>query len=553
MEKRCRGSIEGLEAAMAGTDGFLEGAGPGEGPDTPARLDGAEAPEQEAPPVNPGEEAPPWGTPPAWAAPPYAGTPPAWAAPPHAAGPPSWGAPPWTAPPHAAAPPAWAPPPPPGTAWGVGGGWGPPPALAVVPPSSQAPVVEASGGSSWLRLVLAAMLVVVAIGAGVGIGHLVWPSSSTSAATEPSQTVPGGLGAGTLPSSGGSFFGQIPFGSGGSFIGQIPFGSGGSSAGTEGRGGPSNVAAIAAKVDPALVDINSTFSYQAAAGSGTGIVLTSSGEVLTNNHVIDGATRISVTDVGNGKTYSATVVGYDSTHDIAVIQLEGASGLATAKFGNSSTLSVGEPVVAIGNAGGVGGTPTAAGGSITALGQAITASDSLDGTSEHLKGLIQVNADVQPGDSGGSLVTSSGEVIGMDTAGSQNFTFQSSSTSGFAIPINQVLATAKAVEAGHGSSIIHVGATAFLGVLVSTAQETTGSNTQGATVAGVVSGAAAAKAGLSPGDVITSFDGKAVTSPTALSKLLIPLHPGARVPITWVGTSGASQSATVILGSGPPA
>ncbi|MHB1508950.1 MAG: S1C family serine protease [Acidimicrobiales bacterium] len=390
-------------------------------------------------------------------------------------------------------------------------------------------------------MALAAMLVVVAIGAGVGIGHLMWPSSSTNASTEPSQTVPGGLGTGTLPTSGGSFFGQTPFG------------SGNSPGATRGSGGPSDTAAIAAKADSGLVDINSTFSYQAAAGSGTGIVVTSSGEVLTNNHVVDGATRISVTDIGNGQTYAATVVGYDSTHDIAVIQMKGASGLPTAKFGNSSTLSVSEPVVAIGNAGGVGGTPTAAGGSITALSQAVTASDSLDGTSEHLKGLIRVNADVQPGDSGGSLVNSSGEVIGMDTAGSETFSFQSSSTSGFAIPINQVLTTAKEIEAGHGSSIVHVGSTAFLGVLVSTSQGSTGSSAQGATVAGLVSGGAAAKAGLVKGDVITSFDGRSISSPTALSGLLVPLHPGDRVPMTWVGTSGASQSATVILGSGPPA
>ena len=158
--------------------------------------------------------------------------------------------------------------------------------------------------------------------------------------------------------------------------------------------------AIAAKVSPALVDINSIFSYQSAQGAGTGIVLTSNGEILTNNHVIDGATKISVTDIGNGKTYNAAVVGYDSTHDIAVLQLQGASGLKTATLGDSSKAAVGESVVAIGNAGGTGGTPSNAGGSIVALNQSITASDSLDGASEQLSGLIQVNAGIQPGDSG---------------------------------------------------------------------------------------------------------------------------------------------------------
>ncbi len=169
---------------------------------------------------------------------------------------------------------------------------------------------------------------------------------------------------------------------------------------------------------PGLVDVNSTLGYEGASGAGTGIVLTSTGEILTNNHVIDGATSISVTDVGNGKTYKATVVGYDKSHDIAVLQLQGASGLKTAKIGDSSKATVGESVVAIGNAGGTGGTPSAAGGSIIALNQQITASDELGGASEQLTGLIEVNADVQPGDSGGSLVNSAGQVIGIDTAAS---------------------------------------------------------------------------------------------------------------------------------------
>ena len=134
-------------------------------------------------------------------------------------------------------------------------------------------------------------------------------------------------------------------------------------------GSPTNTASIASKVDPALVDINSTFSYQSEAGAGTGIVLSANGEVVTNNHVVDGATKISVTDLGNGKTYTATVVGYDPTHDLAVLQLQNASGLTTASIGNSSKLTVDTPVVGIGNAGGAGGTPSTAGGEVTALNQ----------------------------------------------------------------------------------------------------------------------------------------------------------------------------------------
>jgi S1-C subfamily serine protease len=319
------------------------------------------------------------------------------------------------------------------------------------------------------------------------------------------------------------------------------------------------VASIAAKVNPALVDINSTFSYQQAAGAGTGIVLTSTGEILTNNHVVNGATKISVTDIGNGKTYSASVVGYDSSHDIAVIQLQGASGLTTAKFADSSKLAVGESVVAIGNAGGAGGTPTSAGGSITALHQAITANDDLDGTAEQLSGLIEVNADVQPGDSGGSLVNNSGEVIGIDTAGSASSYSLSSDSQGFAIPIDQALATAAAIEAGQGSTVIHVGPTAFLGVLIASSGESGsdgdfgGSTTSGAELSGVVSGAPAASAGLVAGDVITSFDGQAVGTATALSHIIVTLHPGDKVEIGWLDAGGQSHTATVVLATGPPA
>jgi S1-C subfamily serine protease len=234
-------------------------------------------------------------------------------------------------------------------------------------------------------------------------------------------------------------------------------------------------------VDPGLVDIDTTLGYQQEEAAGTGIVLTSTGEVVTNNHVIDGATTISVTDVGNGKTYSASVVGYNRTKDIAVLQLHGASGLNTATIGNSSSVSVGEDIVGIGNAGGTGGTPSAAGGTVTALNQSITASDEGDATSEQLTELIETNADIQPGDSGGSLVDTSGDVLGIDTAASAGFSFQSSGQSsgnqGYAIPINEAITIAKEIEAGTSSSTVHIGATAFLGVEV--AQSTCGGNTGG--------------------------------------------------------------------------
>jgi len=323
------------------------------------------------------------------------------------------------------------------------------------------------------------------------------------------------------------------------------------------------VSAIAATVSLGLVDINSTFGYEGASGAGTGIVLTSTGEILTNNHVIDGATAISVVDVGNGKTYKATVVGYDATQDIAVLQLQGASGLKVANIGDSSKATVGESVVAIGNAGGTGGAPSAAGGSILALNQPITASDELGGTSEQLTGLIEVNADVQPGDSGGSLVNSSGQVIGIDTAASGSngqddpfaaYQSASSGNQGFAIPINEALTIAHQMVAGTASATVHIGSTAFLGVELASADSYYGSSTaSGAAIAAVIDGGTAAQAGLAEGDVITSLGGHTVDSATTLSTLMAGYHAGTKVALGWTDVNGQAHTATVALGSGPSA
>jgi S1-C subfamily serine protease len=243
---------------------------------------------------------------------------------------------------------------------------------------------------------------------------------------------------------------------------------------------------IASRVDPALVDVVSTDGDQGAESAGTGIVLSSTGLILTNNHVINGATAIKVTDIGNGKTYTATVVGYDSTHDVAVLQLQGASGLTTAALGDSSTVQTGDNVVALGNAGGVGGTPSVAAGQVTALNQSITASDELSGESEQLTGLIETNANIQPGDSGGSLVNSYGQVIGMDTAASSGSsgTGTQTQTQAFAIPINEAVSIAQQIEAGDASADIHIGATAFLGVEIGSSSNSSGSGLGGGSGSG---------------------------------------------------------------------
>ncbi len=310
-------------------------------------------------------------------------------------------------------------------------------------------------------------------------------------------------------------------------------------------------AEITSLVSPTLVNINTTLGYGRGAAAGTGIVLTSTGEVLTNNHVIEGATSISATDVGNGKTYRARVVGYDESSDVAVIQLQGASGLKTATLGNSASVRTGQQVVALGNAGGKGGAPSVVTGTVTGLNQDITASDQGAATTEQLTGLIRTSAGIQAGDSGGPLVNTAGQVIGMNTAASSGFHFaadqngNADQTQAFAIPVNKAHTTADTIEAGRSSATIHLGATAFLGVGLS---QTGG---QGAGVMQVVTGSPADNAGLVPGDVIQSLGGRQITSPSDVQAALVRRHPGDRVSITWTDQLGQSHTAAVVLATGP--
>lgn len=370
-------------------------------------------------------------------------------------------------------------------------------------------------------------------------------------------------------------------------------------------GAPRAIAKIRAAVAPGLVDIDTVLGYQTEEAAGTGMVLTPTGRVLTNNHVIDGATKITATDLGNGRTYSANVLGYSPTRDVAVLQLTAASGLATVHLGDSSKLKVGDAVVGIGNAGGLGGVPSAAGGSVIALGQAITASDAGSSATsvEHLSGLVETNADIQPGDSGGPLVTASGAVVGMDTAGSSTQgagSGQPGASQSYAIPIDAAMTAVHEVVAHQASASLHIGGTAFLGVYVgqphsaasatatpwalpftpfpvtgtwrgllptagtglgttglgTTGLGTTGSGAPtpatGALVVGVIPGSPAAASGLAATDTITAVNGSAVTGPKGLSQIMLGLHPGISVTISWVTSSGSAGSATVTLASGPP-
>jgi len=297
-----------------------------------------------------------------------------------------------------------------------------------------------------------------------------------------------------------------------------------------------------------VVVIKTNLAYQNASAAGTGIVLTSSGEILTNNHVIAGATTIRVTVPKTTHTYTARVVGYDTTADVAVLQLRKASNLKTVTIGSASKLKLGARVTAVGNAGGTG-TLTSSRGTVTGLNKSITVQDD-SGAAERLTGLIETNAALQSGDSGGPLLNSAGRVVGIDTAASSSSPFAvSDSSDGYAIPIGRATSIAKQIVSGKSSATVHVGATAFLGVQLASTPSFAG---QGVTIVGVVPGGSASAAGLVPGDVITSVAGRAVSSPSDIAPIILAHKPGDRVTITFTDRTGLTQSTTVVLASGPP-
>src|SRR4051794_19079070 len=314
-----------------------------------------------------------------------------------------------------------------------------------------------------------------------------------------------------------------------------------SGSGPTGRDTSSTTALATEDQQIGVVDIDTVLGYRNGEAAGTGMVLTSDGEILTNNHVIQGATKVTVTVISTGRTYTASVVGTDPSDDVAVLQLDDASGLQVADFSDEDA-SIGEAVTAVGNAGGTGGTPSAVSGTVTALDQSITATDETGSNPEQLTGLIETDADVQAGDSGGPLYdTASGQIIGMDTAASTG-----GQVDGYAIPIASALSIAEQITTGVDSATIHQGLPAFLGVSVSSA---TGTN--GAAIAGVVSGGPADSAGLAAGDVITAVGRTAIGSADDLTGVLVGHDPGDTVSVTWTDSTGTTHTAAITLASGP--
>jgi S1-C subfamily serine protease len=338
----------------------------------------------------------------------------------------------------------------------------------------------------------------------------------------------GGSGGGDL-GGGGSY--TDPFGYGGGL------GNGGSSNGSGSSG--SGYGQASSSQSTGVVLINTDVDYGAGQAAGTGLVLTADGLVVTNHHVIAGSTSITVTDPSTNKTYTADVVGYDKTADVAVLKLQNASGLQTIGT-DTSNVSQGAAVTAVGNAEGQGSL-SAADGQVTATGQNITVSDD-NGGSESLTNLIEVTSDIVPGDSGGALLDSNGDAIGMNVAASSG----GSAVTGYAIPIATVLSVANQIEGHSNNADLSYGYGAALGVQVSP-------NSSGALVEGVVSGGAASQAGVTQGSTITSIGNTTVNSISDLTGALAKDKAGDSVSLGWTDSSGSAHRTNVTLGRGPVA
>jgi S1-C subfamily serine protease len=417
---------------------------------------------------------------------------------------------------------------------------------------------------SYLGVALAAG----ALGAGTVVALYHPASSSSSASAQPSSSAPAQAPAQNTPAPPPSYGGS---------------------------GMNASEAAILKKVEPGLVIINTTLTYNSELAAGTGMVINADGLVLTNNHVIENSTKITATVVSTGRTYPAKVVGYDVTGDVALIKLTGASGLHVIPIGNSAKVKSGDAVLAMGNANGQSQIVPAA-GQVTGVNQTITASD--EGgtvTSETLHGMIETNADIISGDSGGPLADAAGDVIGMDTAGGGGSFNEQQSASGYAIPVNTALAIAHQIQAGNASSTIVIGYPPFIGVYIgegSSANPQTQAEEQqppgggfgnfgngsgssgnagcytsdatltvpgtiapvssGTLVLGTICDSPAAAAGLTAGSVITAVNGQPVGAPKSLTTIMSKFQPGTDVSLSWVTPSGQHKTGELDLTAGPP-
>ncbi|MCW2786623.1 MAG: peptidase and chymotrypsin/Hap [Marmoricola sp.] len=330
-------------------------------------------------------------------------------------------------------------------------------------------------------------------------------------------------------------------------------------------GASGSVEKVAAAVLPSVVKINVTGSTES--GSGSGIILDSDGKILTNNHVVSlaGSNGQITVDFNDGKTVKATVIGTDPVTDLAVIKAAGVSGLTPATIGNSSSLRVGQSVVALGSPYGLNSTVTS--GIVSALNRPVQVDTSEEAPSDPLGGFgfgggsssqpqsstassttypaIQTDAAINPGNSGGALVDMTGRVVGVNssirTADSTDASTSGGSIGlGFAIPIDEVLPIVNQIIKGQTPT--H----ARLAVTVSDVASSKLS--QGAQVHSVESGGAAAAAGLKAGDVITKVDDQLITDSESLIATIRGHRPGDKVTLTYL-RGGTTQTTTATLGS----
>jgi S1-C subfamily serine protease len=390
------------------------------------------------------------------------------------------------------------------------------PAGSFSAPVTTAPAARHDGRRGLAAAIIAAIVLATSGGIGIGwnLAHLI-SSHSTSSTHASIQTVP-----------------------------------------AQGGSKSADPASVAARVIPAVVDINTTIQTSSATeqAAGSGLIITSSGDILTNNHVVDGSINLRVTIQGRSGTYTANVVGVDPGDDLAVIHVSGVSGLPTVTLANSSSVKVGDPVLAIGNALGLGGTPRVTQGYITDLDQTITASEN-GSNSETLHGMIQSDAEISPGDSGGALVNTAGQVIGIITAGEATSFRTTTSTVAYAIPSSTAAQIANQILSGQPGGGVIIGPVGHLGVGVETLDSETAAQlglsvSSGALVRTVENGSPAASAGIQPGAVIVGINSTTITGSPSLGQALQQFKPGDTVKVTWVD-QGGTRSANVTLTTGP--
>lgn len=315
-----------------------------------------------------------------------------------------------------------------------------------------------------------------------------------------------------------------------------------------------DVQSVLAKVEPAVVSIRTEAfqrggfffnDVQRVRGAGTGMILTPNGDVLTNSHVVEGATTINVTMFNEKAPRAADLVSRDPTRDVAIVRIRDARDLPTVKLGDSAKLAVGDDVLAIGNALDLVGGPTVTRGIVSALNR--TLSDDASGGS--FDNLIQTDAAINSGNSGGPLVNAAGEVVGINTVVIQATGGNLVQNIGFAIAINAIKPNLAELQSGKTP----VRSTTFLGATLATVTDALRERLQLAAESGVlvdqvVAGSPAENAGLRTGDVIVKFDGTDVEEAQEIVEAVREHKPGDKVEVQYMRGENR-RTVTVTLGS----